>query len=70
MCATPADNLASMGRRGFAQAVLGFLQTVRDGHPAAPIVVCSPIFATWRETLGPPSRRPAKPLCCRPFYPF
>jgi hypothetical protein len=28
---------------------------IHTGHPAAPIVVCSPIFATWREALGPPA---------------
>ena len=42
-----------MGKRGFASAVIGFLLTVRDGHPTTPIVVTSPIFGTWRETLGP-----------------
>ena len=42
-----------MGKRGFASAAIGFLLTVRDGHPTTPIVVTSPIFGTWRETLGP-----------------
>lgn len=48
-------NMTSMGKRGFASAVIGFLLTVRDGHPNTPIVVTSPVFGTWRETLGPSS---------------
>ena len=49
----PRLRQTSMGKRGFASAVIGFLLTVRDGHPTTPIVVTSPIFGTWRETLGP-----------------
>ena len=45
-------NLASLGVRGFSQAVMGFLRTIRDGHPDTPIVVVSPIYSTWRETLS------------------
>ena len=36
-------------RRSFAPAVLGFVSTIRDGHPGVPIVVMSPIFSPSRE---------------------
>lgn len=62
---TPADlvslklgiNLANqdlMRMRGFTSAVHGFLDTVRDGHPATPLVVVSPIWCGIHEqTPGP-----------------
>jgi hypothetical protein len=34
-------------------AVIGFIATIRDGHPTTPIVVTSPIFSTPRETANP-----------------
>jgi len=39
----------SYNRRSFLPAVLGFLSTLRDGHPDAPIVVLSPIASPSRE---------------------
>jgi lysophospholipase L1-like esterase len=62
---TPADlisikigiNLANtdlMRRRAFAPAVHGFLDTVREGHPHAPLIVVSPILSPIQEhTPGP-----------------
>ncbi|BDZ51376.1 lipase [Frondihabitans sucicola] len=64
---TPADvislklginvvNLDSMRLRAFVPAVHGFLDTIRDGHPATPIVLVSPIFCGIHEsTPGPGS---------------
>lgn len=40
---------ASFGPRTFAPAVSRFVETVRDGHPAVPIVVVTPITAPDRE---------------------
>lgn len=39
----------SFDSRSFLPAVLGFLSTVRDGHPGVPIVVLSPIVSPTRE---------------------
>lgn len=36
-------------RRSFLPAVLGFVSTIRDGHPTVPILVMSPIFSPGRE---------------------
>lgn len=36
--------------RSFVPAILGFVSTIRDGHPAVPIVVMSPIFSPGRES--------------------
>ncbi|TMR24917.1 GDSL family lipase [Nonomuraea turkmeniaca] len=36
-------------KRSFLPAVLGFVSTVRDGHPRVPILVMSPIFSPSRE---------------------
>lgn len=44
-------NSGCMGVRAFGQAVQGFLQTVRDGHPTTPLVLISPIFGSWREDV-------------------
>ena len=57
---TPADcislklginvhNLGSLNMRTFAQNVIGYLQTIRDGHSTTPILVISPIYSDWRE---------------------
>ncbi|WP_129665694.1 SGNH/GDSL hydrolase family protein [Phytoactinopolyspora endophytica] len=35
--------------RSFLPAVLGFLTTIRDGHPDIPILVISPIYSPGRE---------------------
>lgn len=62
---TPADlisvkiginlvNLDLMRLRGFGPAVHGFLDTIRDGHPATPLLVVSPIRCPIHEdTPGP-----------------
>ena len=39
----------SFTRRSFLPAVLGFVSTIRDGHPGVPILVMSPIFSPSRE---------------------
>lgn len=47
-------NLDAMHVRPFVSAVHGFLDTIRDGHPTAPIIVLSPIFcAIHEDTPGP-----------------
>jgi hypothetical protein len=42
-------NQHSMRERSFEPAVHGFLQSVRDGHRRAPLVVVSPLFGAERE---------------------
>ncbi len=47
-------NLDLMRLRAFGPAVHGFLDTIRDGHPATPLVVVSPIYCPiHEETPGP-----------------
>jgi lysophospholipase L1-like esterase len=47
-------NLDLMRRRAFAPAVHGFLDTIRDGHPTAPLLVISSIACPLQEdTPGP-----------------
>jgi hypothetical protein len=47
-------NADLMRLRAFAPAVHGFLDTVRDGHPGAPLLVVSPILCPIHEdTPGP-----------------
>ncbi|MFF5186325.1 GDSL-type esterase/lipase family protein [Streptomyces sp. NPDC000345] len=62
---TPADlisvkiginlvNMDLMRLRAFGPAVHGFLDTVREGHPSAPLLVVSPILCPMHEdTPGP-----------------
>ncbi|MFP5021041.1 GDSL-type esterase/lipase family protein [Pseudonocardia phyllosphaerae] len=62
---TPADlisvkiginvvNADLMRRRAFGPAVHGFLDTIREGHPTAPLLVVSPILCPIHEdTPGP-----------------
>ena len=62
---TPADlvsmkiginivNLDLMRRRALGPAVHGFLDTIRDGHPTAPLLVVSPLLCPiHEETPGP-----------------
>src|SRR4029079_18029506 len=41
-------------RRAFGPAVHGFLDTIRDGHPDAPLLVVSPLLCPMHEeTPGP-----------------
>ncbi|MFW6597704.1 GDSL-type esterase/lipase family protein [Propionibacteriaceae bacterium Y2011] len=42
----------SHNRRSFLPAVLGFLETIRDGHPDTPLVVISPIAAKEARESG------------------
>jgi hypothetical protein len=67
---TPADlvslkiginvvNLDLMRRRAFGPAVHGFLDTIREGHPTAPLLVISPLLCPMHEeTPGPGSFDP------------
>jgi lysophospholipase L1-like esterase len=43
---------ASFGRRSFASAACGFIETIRDGHPDTPVVVMTPIASPARELLA------------------
>ena len=43
------NSLETFRERTFRSAVHGFLDTVRDGHPVTPVVVCSPIYSPDRE---------------------
>lgn len=40
----------SLNERSFRQAIIGFVQLLREGHPQTPLVVMSPIYAAHRET--------------------
>ncbi|MGN6359128.1 MAG: GDSL-type esterase/lipase family protein [Thermomicrobiales bacterium] len=40
----------SFNARSFGPAIIGFVQTIREGHPETPLVVQSPIFSPPRET--------------------
>ncbi|MDY7541302.1 MULTISPECIES: GDSL-type esterase/lipase family protein [unclassified Cryobacterium] len=62
---TPADlisakiginlvNLDLMRLRAFAPAVNGFLDTIRDGHPATPLLLISPILCPIHEDIPGP----------------
>ncbi|QGV81926.1 GDSL-type esterase/lipase family protein [Streptomyces ficellus] len=69
---TPADlisvklginlvNTELMRLRAFTPAVHGFLDTIRDGHPTAPLLVVSPILCPIHEdTPGPSAMDPAE----------
>ena len=47
-------NVDLMRLRAFAPAVHGFLDTIREGHPSAPLLVVSPILCPiHEETPGP-----------------
>lgn len=53
-------NFDSMRLRSFVPAVHGFLDTIRDGHPATPLILISPIFCGIHEdTPGPGAIDPA-----------
>ncbi|MFJ5265131.1 GDSL-type esterase/lipase family protein [Streptomyces sp. NPDC088387] len=63
---TPADlisvkiginlvNADAMRIRAFTPAVHGFLDTIREGHPTAPLLVMSPILCPMHETTPGPS---------------
>jgi hypothetical protein len=40
----------SFNARSFGPAIIGFVRTIREDHPATPLVVQSPIFSPPRET--------------------
>jgi hypothetical protein len=48
-------NADSMRERVFVPAVHGMIDTIRDGHPGAPIVVISPIFCPAAEDRPGPT---------------
>jgi hypothetical protein len=49
-------NADLMRQRAFGPAVHGFLDTIRDGHPEAPLIVIGPLFCPIHErTPGPGS---------------
>ncbi|MFE9724849.1 GDSL-type esterase/lipase family protein [Streptomyces sp. NPDC005794] len=63
---TPADRISVkiginlvntdlMRMRAFTPAVHGFLDTIREGHPATPLMVVSPILCPIHETTPGPS---------------
>ncbi|PPI21177.1 lipase [Rathayibacter sp. AY1B1] len=68
---TPADlisvalginlvNLDGMRRRTLGPAVPGFLDTIREGHPATPLLLITPVFCGIHEdTPGPGTVDPA-----------
>lgn len=41
---------ASLSLRTLSPAIIGFVQTVREGHPEIPLIVMSPIVSPPRET--------------------
>lgn len=45
----------TFSQRSFLPTALGFLSTIRDGHPDAPLVVISPIVSPDRENLVGPT---------------
>jgi len=42
-------NMGSLSERTFSDVLLGFLQTVREGHPTTPLAVVSAVYGCWRE---------------------
>lgn len=48
-------NADLMRRRAFAPAVHGFLDTIREGHPATPLIVVGPLYCPIHETTPGPS---------------
>ncbi|HEY0949366.1 GDSL-type esterase/lipase family protein [Nocardioides sp.] len=48
-------NLDLMRQRAFGPAVHGFLDTIREGHPDAPLLVVSPIWCPMHEDTPGPS---------------
>ncbi len=47
-------NAASIGRRTFMPAIIGFVHTLREKHPDTPLAVISPIYSAWRENTENP----------------
>jgi hypothetical protein len=53
-----ALSAASLSPRTYASAVIGFVQTVRDGHPDIPVVVQSPIYVPHNDDPTSPRAQP------------
>lgn len=53
-------NLDAARKRTFAPLVHGFLDTIREGHPATPIVVISPVICPAHENLPGPTGMDAR----------
>lgn len=49
-------NMDLMRLRAFGPAVHGFLDTIREEHPATPIVLVSPLYCPIREDVPGPTR--------------
>ena len=47
-------NADLMRQRAFGPAVHGFLDTIRDGHPATPLIVVGPLYCPIHETTPGP----------------
>jgi lysophospholipase L1-like esterase len=43
-------NFQTFRQRTLISAILGFLQTIREGHPRTRLIVVSPVFGAQRET--------------------
>eukprot|EP01051_Picozoa_sp_SAG22_P002587 SAG22_NODE_117_length_19289_cov_12.242574_7_plen_409_part_00 len=62
-------NMTSASHRTFAALAVGFIETIREGHPTTPIVLISPIWAAWRET-GSGGPNPFLPMAAaHPSFP-
>lgn len=46
-------HMTGLTARTFGPAVIGFVQTIRDGHPNTPLVLVSPIWCEMGETKAP-----------------
>lgn len=55
-------NTDAMRLRTFTPAVHGFLDTIRDGHPATPLLLVSPLYCGIHETTPGPSAVDASAL--------
>lgn len=43
---------ATMAARTFAPAVIGLIESIRDGHPDTPLLLCSPVYSFERENCA------------------
>ncbi len=63
------NSLETFRERTFRSAVHGFLDTVRDGHPVTPVVVCSPIYSPDREAHPDAAAGQHHPAARDPYVP-
>ena len=42
----------SLSARTFRPAVIGFVERIREKHPATPLLLCSPIYSATRESVA------------------